>query len=120
MQVKALLLRMNIADVSAARAGGVSFMAAVILVLWSQRFGVYPIALWLAFMALTALSLVWCATRAHAPTAMQVIGWAFLLRIVAMWGTPYYEDDYFRYLWDGYRTLMDGNPYPFSPSHFFC
>jgi len=78
--------------------------------------------LWIALMTSAALSLawcVWCKTRALAPTATQVIGWAFALRLLTLWSTPYFEDDYFRYLWDGYRTLTDGNPYTFAPSHFF-
>jgi alpha-1,6-mannosyltransferase len=100
-----------------------SLAAAGILVLLGQHYGSYPIALWLTLMTLPALALAWCATwcvkRAAAPTTIQVIGWALVLRVVAMWSTPYFEDDYFRYLWDGYRTLQDGNPYQFAPSHFF-
>lgn len=99
--------------------GALSLAAAAVLMLWAQRFGSYPIALWLTLITLPALALAWCIIRAPAPAALQVIGWAFLLRIVAFWSTPYFEDDYFRYLWDGYRTLIDGNPYQFAPSHFF-
>ena len=103
--------------------GALSLATALMLMLWAQRYGSYPIALWLTFMTAAALALAWCATwcvkRAVAPTVMQVIGWALVLRVVTLWSTPYFEDDYFRYLWDGYRTLVDGNPYPFAPSHFF-
>jgi alpha-1,6-mannosyltransferase len=100
-------------------AGGASLAATAVLILWSQQFGVYPIALWLTLMTIAALAPAWCVMRTAAPTAIQVIAWAFLLRIIALWSTPYFEDDYFRYLWDGYRTLIDGNPYPFAPSYFF-
>ncbi len=100
-------------------AGAISLVAAVALMLWTQRFGVYPVVLWIVLMTAAALALAWCVMRAQGPTVMQVIGWALVLRIITMWSTPYFEDDYFRYLWDGYRTLMDGNPYPFAPSHFF-
>lgn len=99
--------------------GAVSLAAAVMLILWGQQFGVYPIALWIVSMTSAALVLAWCVMRAQAPTVMQVIGWGLVLRIITIWSTPYFEDDYFRYLWDGYRTLIDGNPYPFAPSHFF-
>jgi alpha-1,6-mannosyltransferase len=104
-------------------AGAMSLAAAVMLLFWGQRYGNYPIALWLTLMTIAALMLAWCAMwcvkRAATPTTIQVIGWALALRVVTMWSTPYFEDDYFRYLWDGYRTLQDGNPYQFAPSHFF-
>ncbi len=100
-------------------AGIISLVASAMLMLWAQQFGSYPVLLWLASMTLAALALTWCVTRAVAPTALQVIGWAALLRIISLWSAPYFEDDYFRYLWDGYRTLIDGNPYPFAPSYFF-
>ncbi len=100
-------------------AGAISLAATLILLLWAQRFGGYPVVLWLTFMTIAALPLAWCVVRAAAPSAIQVIGWAFVLRILTLWSTPYFEDDYFRYLWDGYRTLVDGNPYQFAPSHFF-
>jgi alpha-1,6-mannosyltransferase len=100
-------------------AGALSLATTLMLMFWAQRYGSYPIALWLAFMTAAALALAWCIMRAAAPTIMQVIGWALVLRVVTAWSTPYFEDDYFRYLWDGYRTLQDGNPYQFAPSHFF-
>jgi alpha-1,6-mannosyltransferase len=104
-------------------AGALSLAAALLLMFWAQHYGGYPVALWLTSMTVTALALVWCAmwcvVRAAAPTVMQVISWGLVLRIVTVWSTPYFEDDYFRYLWDGYRTLTDGNPYQFAPSHFF-
>ena len=93
------------------------------LMFLAQRFGSYPVALWLTlwltFMTAAALVIAWCVVRAGTPTVVQVFSWALLLRIITLWGTPYFEDDYFRYLWDGYRTLVDGNPYPYAPSHFF-
>jgi alpha-1,6-mannosyltransferase len=91
----------------------------LVLILWAQRFGSYPVVWWLTLMTIASLALAWCVMCAAAPTTMQVIGWALVLRIVTIWTTPYFEDDYFRYLWDGYRTLQDGNPYQFAPSHFF-
>lgn len=107
--------------------GAISLAATLMLMLWAQRYGSYLITVWLACMTVAALALAWCVmwsavsciARAAAPTVMQVTGWALVLRIVTLWSTPYFEDDYFRYLWDGYRTLVDGNPYQFAPSHFF-
>jgi alpha-1,6-mannosyltransferase len=100
-------------------AGAVGLASSLLLIAWTQSMGIYPIMLWIALMTVAALPLGWCALRAPAPTTVQVIVWALLLRAATLWSTPYFEDDYFRYLWDGYRTLVDGNPYPFAPSHFF-
>jgi alpha-1,6-mannosyltransferase len=100
-------------------AGAVGLVSSLLLIAWTQSMGSYPIMLWIALMTVAALPLGWCALRAPAPTTVQVVAWALLLRAATMWSTPYFEDDYFRYLWDGYRTLVDGNPYPFAPSHFF-
>ncbi len=45
--------------------------------------------------------------------------WALVLRGVGGLGPPLFEDDYFRYLWDGYRLVTAGNPYTYAPEHFF-
>jgi hypothetical protein len=44
---------------------------------------------------------------------------ALLLRGSASFAAPLLEDDYFRYLWDGYQTVTTGNPYRQAPADFF-
>jgi len=44
---------------------------------------------------------------------------AVLFRVSGVLGLPLFEDDYFRYLWDGYQTLASGDPYSLPPSAFF-
>jgi hypothetical protein len=39
--------------------------------------------------------------------------------MLGLFGEPILEDDYFRYLWDGYRVLSDGNPYGQAPEAWF-
>jgi alpha-1,6-mannosyltransferase len=51
--------------------------------------------------------------------AMAVMCWAVIMRVVAAFTPAFFEDDYYRYLWDGYRTLVDGNAYLLAPSAFF-
>ena len=34
-------------------------------------------------------------------------------------GQPFLEDDFYRYLWDGYRTAVTGDPYSLPPAWFF-
>ena len=48
-----------------------------------------------------------------------VVGWAVLFRLVGVGTEPSWEDDYHRYLWDGYQMLETGNPYARAPLEFF-
>jgi alpha-1,6-mannosyltransferase len=100
-------------------AGCIGLATASLLIVWGHRWGAYPVVLWIVAMMVAACALAWAFTRDRAPSAAHVIAWALVLRVITLWTTPYFEDDYFRYLWDGYRTLTDGNPYLFAPSHFF-
>ena len=41
----------------------------------------------------------------------HVILWAILFRLAGCWAEPIYEDDHFRFLWDGYQFSQTGDPY---------
>lgn len=43
---------------------------------------------------------------------------ALALRVVGFCTVPIYEDDWARYLWDGYRFLQDGTPYGYAPEAY--
>lgn len=43
---------------------------------------------------------------------------ACLARVAGVAATPIYEDDWARYLWDGWRTITDGTPYGVAPAEF--
>ncbi len=45
--------------------------------------------------------------------------WAVGFRLLASFTQPLMEDDWARYLWDGWRFLTTGNPYHAVPSAFF-
>lgn len=42
-----------------------------------------------------------------------------LIRAIAVFGEPVYEDDYYRYLWDGRQTIETGSPYSEPPAAAF-
>ncbi|TGM12074.1 hypothetical protein EHQ81_01335 [Leptospira selangorensis] len=42
-----------------------------------------------------------------------------LLRIVLIFSTPIFEDDWARYLWDGWISSEKGSPYGITPESFF-
>lgn len=50
---------------------------------------------------------------------LHILMWATLFRLCGLLGVPLFEDDYFRYLWDGFRFASDGSPYGSTPADFF-
>lgn len=59
------------------------------------------------------------ASHSKPPTAKHVLLIAVLFRVIGCFGLPLFEDDYFRYLWDGYRFAESGSPYGIAPEAFF-
>ena len=51
--------------------------------------------------------------------AVRMVLWAVLFRICGLVGGPLFEDDFYRYLWDGYRFAVDGSPYRGAPEEWF-
>ena len=56
---------------------------------------------------------------ANAIKNWHVFSLAALLHAVALLGQPMFEDDYFRYLWDGYQSVENGTPYGPAPEYYF-
>lgn len=48
-----------------------------------------------------------------------LLAFAVLFRLIALFGLPIFEDDFFRYLWDGRMLVETGNPYGIAPAEFF-
>ncbi len=51
---------------------------------------------------------------------VRLLCWALAFRVSGLWGVPIFEDDWFRYLWDGYRFFETGSPYGFAPMSAFA
>ena len=49
----------------------------------------------------------------------RLIVWAVVFRLCGLIGGPFFEDDFYRYLWDGYRFATTGTPYGAAPEAFF-
>ena len=74
----------------------------------------------IALVGLPAVGLFSLASRLGRDFSItNILFWATLLRLCGLLGVPLFEDDYFRYLWDGYRFAMDGTPYGTTPFEFF-
>ncbi len=102
-------------------AGGMAVFGAFASFIAHAKFaGAYSVTLWVLLLSLAAVPLM-CAVvwQVAPPTARQVLGWAIATRLLAFWSTPFFEDDFYRYLWDGYQTIIGNNPYALAPSAFF-
>lgn len=60
-----------------------------------------------------------CLRNAPALTMRTLLGVAVLAHLLALAGTPTFEDDHYRFVWDGWRTIDTGTPYGLSPQSFF-
>ena len=74
----------------------------------------------LACFALAALCI---GSRANEELLRTPAAWIFalalVLRLIAFQGEPLLEDDHYRYLWDGHRTLTALDPYRLAPAAYF-
>ncbi|MXZ12831.1 MAG: hypothetical protein F4Y78_02280 [Candidatus Dadabacteria bacterium] len=50
----------------------------------------------------------------------RIFLWAAVFRFCGLLGGPFFEDDFYRYLWDGYRFATAGTPYGLAPEAFFA
>ena len=99
----------------------VAFGGYLILALCSARSGRLPLGIWWSALAVGWVSCLWFlrAVRHGWPEIRWIILTALALRCCGLWVSPPLEDDYQRYLWDGWRTLRDGSPYQHTPQEFF-
>ncbi|GAA6154304.1 hypothetical protein [Pseudoteredinibacter isoporae] len=48
-----------------------------------------------------------------------IVGWAIVFRFIGLFFDPIFEDDFYRYLWDGFLFSKEGTPYGKAPSEYF-
>ncbi len=72
-------------------------------------------------MTISFISVVYAWYHSRNTTQPMLYLWlgAILFRIIGICAQPIFEDDYYRYLWDGFQTATTGNPYLLPPSAFF-
>jgi alpha-1,6-mannosyltransferase len=105
-------------------AGGVSAVAYLLLAYASHALPRLPLTLFFAVSAVVTCAAFWTYKRISggedSPLALRwILIWAVLFRLIGFFAHPIYEDDYYRYLWDG-RTLATGhNPYLHPPADAF-
>lgn len=76
--------------------------------------------LWLAHgLGWLAVALAAGAGRISIRSGWVLIAWAIAFRLAGLAVAPAWEDDYHRYLWDGYVTTTGASPYARSPLDAF-
>ena len=100
----------------------VFFCWAVICVI-SRQPGQQALLIFLA-MSLVMVAATLAASWRYSKAGLRIsFLWIFVtaasLRLMSLYGVPLFEDDYHRYLWDGYQTVATGDPYSLAPAVFF-
>ena len=76
---------------------------------------------WSALAALIVFGLVgtfWLAFQNEQtmPSALFVLCFAAATRLIPVFAQPLFDDDYFRFLWDGYQLIHGVSPYASAPA----
>lgn len=104
-------------------------MAALVIFCWlavcylSRAPEPSSLSLFLSAAAVMLLATVLVVWHFHRRAQVMSFKWIFLsallLRLLALYGEPLFEDDYYRYMWDGYQTVTTQDPYTVAPAVFF-
>ena len=83
-----------------------------------------PLSLFFGVFGLATCATLWTLWKLtrwpdSAAAVRWVLVWAVLFRLIGFWGLPVYEDDFYRYLWDGRTVALGGNPYLHPPAEAF-
>ena len=96
----------------------IAFLASTIsLVLLSNEIAP-PILLYVAILAGGSALVSLLLWREAKVSARAVLAVAALAHVIALFGQTIFEDDFYRFLWDGWRTLQTGTPYGAAPEQF--
>ncbi len=99
------------------------FMCWIFVTNVSRQPGHLAVVQFLAAATVILLATVWVVWHYRKFNQTIPIRWimitAVLLRFVSLCGLPLFEDDYYRYMWDGYQTITTNDPYTLAPAVFF-
>jgi len=95
----------------------------IIVVSISRQPGQWALVTFLLCSALMVVATAFIVWRYHYAQRYISFKWillsAVLLRLISLAGEPLFEDDYYRYMWDGYQTVTTHDPYTLAPAEFF-
>ena len=98
---------------------GAAGVGAWVLLAWRSQTGGGHLAWMLGAMAGTWMSLAVACRVGSDRATWGILLWATLFRVAAFFASPVMEDDHHRFLWDGYRFAVAGDPYAAPPQASF-
>ena len=101
-------------------AGTITVLAWTALALASHRLAPVPITFTLAILAVAWGAAFAASGPAAVPSRKLLLAWSALAHLVACTSAPVYEDDHWRYLWDGHVFATRGTPYGVAPLDWFA
>lgn len=101
--------------------GLLAALAYAVLMLFARTPAGSSLSVFFSAVGVAALAMLatWQWGRSSGLSLWSVLGWALVFRALGTLGAPIFEDDFYRYLWDGYRTATAGDPYAQAPEAFF-
>jgi hypothetical protein len=97
---------------------GVAIAAAALISAASRHAFDAQLATLLALSAIMFACSCWIFCSKH-PLKASPLAVLALLHTIALFGAPMFEDDHYRYLWDGFQTLQHGTPFGVIPEQAF-
>ena len=95
-------------------------MAAWGALAWWSHNATAPLPWMLATVLVAWFALGWAMWRGLNPQPSTILGLAFGFRLITLFAVPVMGDDHHRFLWDGYRFAVTGNPYAEAPQARFA
>lgn len=102
-----------------AKIAAVAAMAVTAALVLLSRSEEPNIAAYVGLLSLGSITVFACLYRTKSLSARMLFAVAALLHGVAIFGVAAFEDDYFRFIWDGWRFLTTGAPYGAAPAEFY-
>ena len=102
---------------------GLAALAGWVGLTWVSRATAHSLVPFLLIQAWQWLIFLWILGRIETSPGRgkigSILGWAVAFRLCGWAAWPLMEDDYFRFLWDGFQLVATGNPYAAAPAAFF-
>ena len=98
--------------------GALMFLVSVLALVVLSRTAAPPVTVYVAVLVIgggLASVLLWRGSAIRPATVLVVAG---IANAIALFGYTVFEDDFYRFIWDGWRLLETGTPYGVPPADF--
>ena len=96
-----------------------AFLASVAMLVALSRGDEPSIGFYVAALTMGSAVVTIALCRSRALSARTVLFVALAAHGVALFGETRFEDDFYRFIWDGWRVLEAGTPYGVPPAEFY-